>query len=178
MSSPSFLQQLTSLLASCALLIAAAPGMVLSAATKLQIVPLQTTATFSTQSAKTKWSVPIKSTDGRTVYVLSFDSFLWVSGQVEGVDLILKRPHDRADAPNLLEPPGRWHGLQDYMFAADDLAKGAQNSAFGEQRTITDKRRGLVVRILVSNAKVSPIPSGDFQLDSLNLKIEVDNLGS
>ena len=128
-------------------------------------------------SNQAKWSIPIKSSDGHTVYTLSFDHpFLWVGGQLEGVDLVLQRPHDKADAPNLLEPPGNWHGLQAYMFAADDLAKGGQHLAFGEKRTITVNKLGLIVRIVVLNAKVSPISSEDFQLDSLNLKIEVDNL--
>jgi hypothetical protein len=142
-----------------------------------RIIPLRTTATFSSKALASRWSAPVKSTDGRTLYVLSFvPPFFWVGGQIEGVDLALTGLHDDADAPNLLEPAGNWHGLQAYMFAADDLAKGAQNFTFGEKRTIASNKLGLIIRITVLNSKVTPISSGEIQLDSLDLKIEVDNL--
>jgi hypothetical protein len=82
---------------------------------------------------------------------------------------------DKADAPNLLDPPGIWHGLQPCDFVANDLAQGAQKSVFGEKRTILPKNSGLVVRIVVSSATVSPISAGNYQLETLDLRVEVDN---
>ena len=90
------------------------------------------------------------------------------------LDLVLRRPHDRTDAPNLLERLGSWHGLQDYMFAAGDFAQGAQKSVFGEKRMISVKRLGLVIQVSVSKERVGQFGS-NYQLDDLNLKFEVDN---
>jgi hypothetical protein len=84
-------------------------------------------------------------------------------------------PGENADAPNLLDPTGTRHGLQAYDFAANDLAQGVQKSAFGEKRTVSLKSLGLIVRITVLKVAVSPISDGDYQLDALNLQIEVDN---
>jgi hypothetical protein len=91
------------------------------------------------------------------------------------LELVLRHPSDKTDAPNLLDPTGSRHGLQAYDFAADDLAQGVQKSAFGEKRTVSLKKSGLVVRIAVSKATVSPISAGNYQLDALDLQIEVDN---
>jgi hypothetical protein len=54
---------------------------------------------------------------------------------------------------------------------------GAQKSVFGVNRTILVKNLGLVVRIAVSKAIVSPAPAGSYQLDELDLQIEVNNSG-
>jgi hypothetical protein len=140
-----------------------------------RIVPLRATATFSSQFPENRWSVPIKSTDGRTVYVLSLEPDFDVAHHVVTLELVLRKPGDNADAPNLLDATGRRHGLQAYDFAADDLAQGVQKSAFGEKRTVSLRSLGLVVRIAVSKAAVSLISAGNYQLDALDLQIEVDN---
>ena len=149
--------------------------MVSDAAANPRIVPLRTSARFSAQSAENRWSVPIKSTDGRTVYVLSLEPELDVGNHIAELELVLRRPSARNDAPNLLDPTGIWHGLQACDFPGRDLAQGVQKTVFGEKRTIHLKRLGLVVRIAVLKATVSPISAGDFQIDALDLQIVVDN---
>ncbi|HXN19049.1 MAG TPA: hypothetical protein VN875_11995 [Candidatus Binatus sp.] len=44
--------------------------------------------------------------------------------------LALHRTGENTDAPNLLQPTGRSHGLRAYDFAADDLAHGVKKAAF------------------------------------------------
>jgi hypothetical protein len=55
-------------------LIFAVPLTVLSflsnAKAKPRIMPLRATATFASHSSESRWSVPVKSTDGSTVYDL------------------------------------------------------------------------------------------------------------
>ncbi len=145
------------------------------AAAKPRIVPLQTSATFSTQVPENRWSVPIKSIDGSTAYTLSLEPDFDVGHHVVTLELLLRRPSDKTDAPNLLDPTGTRHGLQAYDFAASDLAQGVQKSAFGEKRTVRLKDLGLILQITVSNAVVSPISNGSYQIDGLELRIKVEN---
>jgi len=147
-----------------------------NAATMPRVAPLQTRVTFSAQSGENWRAIPIKSTTGKTVYVLSLEPYFEIKKHITGIDLVLRHPGDEADAPNLLEPTGRWHGLQAYDFAGGDFAQGVQKSAFGEKRTVTLKNLGLVVRIAVSKAIVRPVSGGYYQFDALELQIEVDNL--
>jgi hypothetical protein len=74
-------------------------------------------------------------------------------------------------------PAGSSHGLRAYDFAADDLAHGVKKPAFGEKRTMSLKNLGLVIQITVSKATVSQISAGSYQLDALDLQIEVHNFG-
>jgi hypothetical protein len=150
-------------------------GLLSSAAANPRIVPLRTSVTFSPQSAEGRWSVPIKSTDGHTAYVLSFEPDFYVGHHLEGLTLVLHHFGDKTDAPNLLDPTGIWHGIQACDFVANDLAQGVQKSVFGDKRTVSLKTLGLVVRIAVSKAAVSPISAGNYQIDSLGLQIEIDN---
>jgi hypothetical protein len=120
--------------------------------------------------------VPVKASDGSTVYVLALEPDFDVEHHAVTLELVLRHSGDKTDAPNLLDPTGRRHGLQAYDFAANDLARGVQKSAFGEKRTVSLKSLGLVVRIVVSKASVSPISAGNYQLDALDLQVEVDNL--
>jgi hypothetical protein len=151
-------------------------GLFPSAVAKPRLIPLRTSLTFSSRSPEGSWSVPIKSTDGRTVYVLSLEPDFDVGHHIVTLELVLRHSADKSDAPNLLDPTGSRHGLQAYDFVADDLAKGVQKSAFGEKRTVPLKSLGLVLRIAVSKAAVSPTSAGNHQLDALDLEIEVDNL--
>jgi hypothetical protein len=115
-------------------------------------------------------------TDGRTVYALSLEPDFDVRHHIVTLELVLRHSTDKSDAPNLLDPTGSRHGLQAYDFAADDLAQGVRKSAFGEKRTVPLKSLGLVLRIAISKAAVSPISAGNHQLDALDLEVEVDNL--
>ena len=146
----------------------------LDAATKPRIIPLQTNVTFSAaQSTQNHWSAPIKSTDGRAAYVLLLEPEA-DGNHVDGVNLVLRRPHDKTDAQNLLAPMENWHGVQSFMFLAWDFKQGVKKSIYGEKRTISVENLGLVVQITVSKAVVNPSGS-NYQLDALDLKIEVDN---
>ncbi|MGC2417910.1 MAG: hypothetical protein WA434_09195, partial [Candidatus Acidiferrales bacterium] len=127
------------------------------------------------QPSEKRWSTPIKSADGGTAYILSLEPDFNVGHHLTVLELTLRDPGDKADSRNLLDPTGRRHGLQAYDFAASDLADGVQKSAFGEKRTVSLKSLGLVVRIAVLKASVSPISAGNYQLDTLDLQIEVEN---
>jgi hypothetical protein len=150
-------------------------GLLSDAATKPRVVPVRTSATFSSQSPESRWSIPIKSTDGSTVYVLSLEPDFDARHHVVTLELVLRRSADKTDAPNLLDPTGKRHGLQAYDFAANDLADGVQKSAFGERRKMSLKNLGLAIEVVISKAIVSPAQAGNHQLDALDLQIEVDN---
>lgn len=139
------------------------------------IVPLRATATFSAGSPENRWSVPIKSSDGRLAYVLSLEPDFDVGHRVVTLELTLRRPDEKANSPNLLDPTGRRHGLQAYDFAADDLAHGAQRSVFGARRMVSLKNLGLVLRVVISGARVTPISTGRYQFNALVLQISVES---
>lgn len=153
----------------------AALSLISNAAAKPRIIPLRTSVAFSAQVAESRWSVPIKSTDGSTLYVLSLEPDFDAGHHIVTLELVLRRPGDKTHAANLFDPTGRRHGLQAYDFAAGDLADGVEKSAFGEKRTVSLKSLGLVVRIGVSKATVGPISPGAYQVDALDLQVEVDN---
>jgi hypothetical protein len=144
------------------------------AATK-RIIPLRTKAIFLSRSPENLWSVPIKSTDGRTLYFLRLVEDTDLEHHPITIEIVLGRPGYKPDGANLLDPTGVRHGLQAYDFTADDLAQGAQKSAFGEKRTMLLKDLGFVVQIAISKVAVSPISLNSHQIDSLELQIEVDN---
>jgi hypothetical protein len=162
-----------------ALLLAAALSLTSNAATNSRIIPLRTSVAFSAMSDQSHWSVPIKSTDGRTIYVLSLEPdnvFHAEPHKVEGLVLLLHRPYDKNDAPNLLAAIRNWHGVQNFMFPAWDFKQGVRSSIYGERRTIYVKRLGLVVRIHVTKVAVSAISANECLLDTLELQIDVNNL--
>jgi hypothetical protein len=94
---------------------------------------------------------------------------------LDPLELVLRHFGDKVDAPNLFDPTGVRHGLQAYDFAADDLAQGDPKSVFGRKRVLRLDDLGLVVRIVVSGAAVHPVSTGKYQIDSVNLQIEIDN---
>jgi hypothetical protein len=158
-----------------ALSLVTTPSFLSNAAANPRIVPLRTNAAFSSESAKNHWIVRIKTTDGRAAYVLSLEPDYEVGNHLAVLNLVLHHSGDKPDAPNLLDPTGIWHGIQPCDFVANDLALGAQKSAFGANRTILVKNLGLTVRITVAKARVSPTSAGNYQLDALDLQIEVNN---
>lgn len=145
-----------------------------SGSTTPRIIPVRTSATFTAQSPDKLWSVPIKRSDGHVGYVLSLEPDFDVGHHVLTVELVLRRAGSKADAPNLLR--GSLHGLQPYDFAGHDLAHGVENSACGETRKVLLKNLGLIMQIGITNARVSPISPNSYQLDDLDLQVEVDNL--
>ena len=151
--------------------------LVLSAATSWAsfVVPLRTNATFTAQQPQQRWSLPIHASDGHVAYILSLEPDFDVGGHVVTVELVMRRAGAKADAPDLIR--GKLHGLQPLDFAANDLAHGAKNSVFGEQRTMSLTKLGLLLRVTVTDVTVSPNPTmGGYQLDTLGVHIEVDNL--
>ena len=142
------------------------------------LIALHAKATFSARNAGQLWSVPIKATAHNSAYVLRLeDPFYWYGGELEGVTLALHRAAEESNGrfmdENLLTRGASRDGTQEFQFEADDLARGMQKMAFGRTRTIRVPESGLVVKITVLNARVTPLASGDFQLDSLDLKIDV-----
>jgi hypothetical protein len=144
------------------------------AATTPKIAPLQTRMTFSAHSEGRR-SVPIRSSDGSTSYILSLEPDFDVGHHVVTLELVLRHFGDKVDGPNLFDPTGPRHGLQAYDFAADDLAQGGPKSVFGRKRVLRLDDLGLVVRIIISGAVVHPVSAGNYQIDSVDLEIEVDN---
>jgi hypothetical protein len=142
---------------------------------KPRIVPLRAVATFSSKLPGSRWSVPIKSTAGNTAYVLSLEPDFDVGRHIVVLNLVLRHPGDNDDAPNLLDPTGIWHGIQPCDFVAKDLVGGAHKSVFGERRVLSVKSLNLAVRMVVSKVAVSPISADDYQFDSLDLQVDVDN---
>jgi hypothetical protein len=134
-------------------------------------------ATFSAGSARSEWSIPIKSTDGRTVYILSLNPEFWAGAQeVEGLDLVLRRSSEKRNATNLLAPTGNWHGLQSFNFPAVDFANGVEKSVFGGKRTIFVRRLGLAIEVEILKAKIGPTRLEQYELEELGLKIQIDNI--
>jgi hypothetical protein len=146
-----------------------------NAAANPRIVPLQTSAAFFSAVPENRWSVLIRATDGRIAYVLSLEPEFDIGNHLVTLELVLRRSGDKANATNLLAPNERWHGLQPWMFNANDLASGPQKSGFGNTRSLSLKRLGLMLKMDISDAAVSPISSGSYQLDAIHLQVEIEN---
>ena len=122
---------------------------------------------FSARNAGQLWSVPIKATAHNSAYVLRLeDPFYWYGGELEGVTLALHRAAEESNGrfmdENLLTRGVSRDGTQEFQFEADDLARGMQKMAFGRTRTIRVPESGLVVKITVLNARVTPLALGRF----------------
>src|ERR1700688_4544471 len=99
-----------------------------------RIVPLRTNVKFSSESPVDHWFVQIKTPDGRVAYVFTLEPDFSLGNHLATLILVLRHSADKAEAPNLLDPMGIWHGTQSCDFAANDLAQGAEKSAFGAER--------------------------------------------
>jgi hypothetical protein len=139
---------------------------------------LQATATFSSDHPGKCWSVPVKSEAGQTLYILSLEPDFDVWRHVVTLEMALRYPHAKADSRNLLDPTGKAHGLQSYDFAATDLMQGVDKSAFGKMRSIMLKELGLVLEITLLNAKVTPTPSGGYQIAELEAHVSMHHINS
>jgi len=157
-------------------LVVGAFGVVSIAATSMSIVPLRTSARITPQSIGSRWSVPVKSSKGHVAYILSLEPEVDVGNHLVSAELVLRPAGENAAKANLLEPSGNWHGLQPYMFPANGFATGVAKAPFGETRKLTLKNLGVQVQVTITEAKVTPISSDGYQLDSLSLDIELSNL--
>jgi len=149
-----------------------------NAAARPQGVLLRATATFSSKLPENHWAVPVKSTAGETLYMLSLEPDFDIWHHVVTVELVLRYPDANPDSPNLLDTTGKLHGLQPYDFAAADLAQGVGESAFGKERIVVLKELGLIVEMTVSRAEVRPTANGHYQIDTLEVQIAIRSTNS
>src|SRR5215470_15569694 len=123
------------------------------------IVPFHTEVHFVRGSSRDSRIADIFATSGKKAYVLSFHSEYMSHGRyLLGVDLVLREADDHDSEHNLLDPQGNWHGIRPDTFAATDLARGPQNSAFGTDGKITIESKGIVVNVRILSANVKPLP--------------------
>jgi hypothetical protein len=141
------------------------------------ITPSHGVLTYPSGSSEGLSSFLIDASDGTPAYVISLQPDVDANHHVVVLTLVLHRPGDRADAPNLLDPTGKVHGYQRYTFAASDFEHGVKRSAYGERRTIDLARLGMEVRIRVNRAAVRVIPPSaagiSYEFDELALRIDV-----
>jgi hypothetical protein len=142
----------------------------------IPIAPKQMQAEFLRKDSKEMWTDYIYSSNGTELYVLSFEPQVDVGKRVIGIDLVLRDVKNSKKNENLLNPPDIWHGLQPYSFMAQDLLHGANESAFGRERSIAVRSRGLHFTVELLDAKVSASSDGAHQIDHLKLSISADNL--
>ncbi|MHB1206090.1 MAG: hypothetical protein ACYCZX_11005 [Rhodospirillaceae bacterium] len=153
--------------------------MLLAGSAWAQIIPLHGELEYSAASGE--WpNLTIKAANGSPAYVLT----LWLQKDIKGnlshIDLVLHLPGTRADASNLLDPSGRWHGLQAYDFNASDFTNGPERSIFGKTRTIEIKNRKFNVTFSISKAEIvpvadHPIEGGEHAFTAFAVDIDVKN---
>ena len=122
----------------------------------------------------------LKSPHGVT-YRLSLVPELDVKKHVVVLDLVLQKPGQTEDDPNLLDSTGKLHGYQPYVFPASDFAGGAHKSAYGESRVIDLQKLGMALHIKVADVHVETTPAGSsqglgYQFDDLTLEITTQKL--
>ena len=140
-----------------------------------RIVPVKTTATFTAQQSRPRWSVPIHARDGHLAYILSLKPEFDDGGRVIAVDLVMRNPDVKGDVPDLIRESIT--GLQPPRFTANDLEQRLQRSALREMATLFLTKVAILLRVGVAAATVNRIPNADgYQIDSLSLDIEIDNL--
>lgn len=97
-----------------------------------------------------------------------------VNGREGVVLLVLLRP---GGGENLLTPFGVFHGLQPYHFAALDLVRGPDRSAYGRVRALPIRRTAtrLAVRIVEAQTRPSPptVPGETDNAELTKLRVHV-----
>lgn len=163
---------------SAAMILLVTLGSAAAAIAHRQIVPLRTEIYFSRTASTAPSNVPIKDKSGKELYVLALHPDYAVGNILTGLELVLKDASDSDLDENLLWPCENCHGLQAFMFPANGLRFGADESIFGPHRVMFVKSRGIVVRVDILDSKVSPTAGADsgFQLDLLHLRVAVENL--
>jgi len=140
-----------------------------------RIIPLHTKVIFSRLSPARPWSAFVLNSYGKPVYKLFLDAQRNATGNLIVVDLVLTSAVKGNPDANLLNPQHNWHGLQPYSFVARDLAKGPDKSAFGRSRTIEGKAGNIVLQVEILNVRVTPMAEGDYQIEEIELSVEVKN---
>lgn len=135
---------------------------------------------YSAKPSSQPSSFLLKAPSGVT-YQLSLVPELDVKKHVVVLDLLLQKPGQTEDDPNLLDSTGKLHGYQPYVFAASDFAGGIQKSAYGESRVIDLPKLGMQMRVKVADAHVESASAGSsqglgYQFDDLTLEITTQSL--
>lgn len=140
------------------------------------ILPMHGRPSYSSSAREQFWSAPVKSPDGKTVYILSLVPDYGPYHHLLTIELRLSRPDDAPGSANLLDPSGKLLELQAYHFNARDFSHGIAKSAFGPVRTFTLPSLGLLVRCKLSRAVVGPTPEGRFEWKELQARISAQPL--
>jgi hypothetical protein len=145
-----------------------------------QVMPFRGTLTYVPSRTEDETLV-VKAANGSAAYVLKLLPMRGVKGNIVGIDLVMRRPNAAVDARNLLEPEGRWHGLQDYNFNAIDFVNGPERSTMGPTRTIKIKSRKLSVSFTISKTEIASLTDNssspiDYAFKELIVDVAVDNL--
>jgi len=136
---------------------------------------------YSKNASANPSSVPLIAPDG-TKYTLRLIPENDVGHHVVVLDVSLSRSNGKESKSNLLEPQGRWHGYQPYIFAASDFAQGGNGSQGQNSRTIDLPALGMQIEIAVTEVKVDPTPPSSsskelpYQFTDLALEITTKSL--
>jgi hypothetical protein len=98
--------------------------------------------------------------DGFQKYTLSLEPDFDVYHRIVVLTLVMHHVDEDEDAQNLLDPSGRAHGYQKYIFAASDFANGPERSVYGESRSILIDSLGLLFNIGIRKAIVEKSAEG------------------
>jgi hypothetical protein len=166
-------------------LLLAAGLLILPASTSAQIIPTKGRLEYSADADK--WpTLEIRAANGSPAYVLSLNVSQYeylardASGRPVGVEILLRRPQAKQGSANLAEPR-IWHGVQPFLFDANDFADGIAKSVYGSRRTIDIERRKLRVVLTVAEVEVQPPESPELKkrdedtFSKIVLDVEVDN---
>lgn len=160
--------------------LAALALLLLAGHARAQIIPLHGTLEYSAVSDQ--WpDLTVKAANGSPAYIFTLLPQRDVDRNLTHIDLVLHRPGTSPDASNLLEPPGRWHGLQPYDFNAIDFRNGAEKSIGGKTRTIGIKSRKLTVTFSISKVELAavanpPTETSAYAFTAFAVDIDIENL--
>jgi hypothetical protein len=152
-----------------------------AATSELQIAPVQAVLHFSSHSRGQTASVPIKTTRGVTVYVLTLAKESNLDPEPSELELFLRNAHEGAEGWNFFYPPGtNWHGMQPWFLPADDFAHGVGRTLYGPVRVFDLKWLGIVVQIKLLKADLKPIRGSepDYEFKSLDMLVRIHSMRS
>jgi hypothetical protein len=100
-----------------------------------------------------------------------------VGHHVVVLSLALNKPDSQTPRLNLLEPPGRWHGYQPYIFAASDFVQSVNGPLDQHVRTIDLPKLDMQIEVTIVGVKVEPTPpsatSREIPYEFLDLSLEI-----
>ncbi len=154
--------------------------LIFAGSARAQIMPSHATLAYAVSTDQSSKFIA-KAANGSAAYALMFLPQRDFKGNIVSIDLVMHRPHAAPNARNLLEPEGRWHGLQDYNFNAIDFVDGPERSIMGPTRTIQIKNRKLSVSFTILKADVAPLTNksserDDYIFKELVVDVAIDNL--